>query len=355
MDDSDMANFIASLANTFTSSIQTRAGLGVSTGTGASVSTGTGVDAEPTHECPGLNRVASQSYRWLVPPGFDSYDRTYCKECCDKLGISGTYSSNLNCNCDSFIIQNEADNGVFNFSFWQLDKKKWFKTEKIPIESGNSKCEFNVKMPSGPFRLFVSGYNLSKTQYYKVSVNVNDTLLTEDDSFIKDSVLFEPSFWFVADDSTDTYGNKYVIKKSDVLSLSINIYNLGDKNFDNISDKYLGTYSINHDNRANVGIGEKLREDYDEEPDYTRMYEEFTLFTKKPSVIKFNMIPTETAQSLDNTISILRNNRIKELQTNLNKNTSKLDKLRSRLAELDNTANGLTLELKQLKQTSLPG
>lgn len=119
----------------------------------------------PIPPCPGLRSVTDEGHTWFVPRGETTASCTYCQECRDRYRLDAMQTDvQGSTNCDSFLVRNKIDNGVFNISFWSKDLRTL-----LPA------TENAVQLASGQeFAVLVHG-NLKDKQHFRYRIRVADT------------------------------------------------------------------------------------------------------------------------------------------------------------------------------------
>lgn len=298
--------------------------------------------------CPGLKRVTGSEYKWTVPYGSSPAEATFCERCTESLNIIGTvYKSNGGCNCDSFLKENDADNGIFNISFWDLNQMKFFKTSAV-----ESACNtYYVPIPSGKcFNILINSLN-KKNQTFRYEI-----MATNGGS--------EKSYVFLSETSTHIIGSSYVsrgakkigftyidsnnpgwdlldsdnrilvhnvVKPGDTLTIKMHIYNVVAHDFMKDSGNNIGNYKLHQNTIITKGNNHpKQQHDYDSTEYSTLSRYDHILFTKKPVEMKFVFI-TDGIDSVETDILLK-----KTLKKMLTRASSKLASIRSNAQIISN-------------------
>jgi hypothetical protein len=293
-------------------------------------------------ECPGLNRVDSRLYRWTVPHGASATDETYCERCTTKLGITGNVhqSADSNCNCDSYLRKNKADNGIINISFWEPDLYKFYDTEAV---EGALIPTFFVKIPSGhKFCILLQSQN-KQSQTFRYDIEHTSAgkdkpslIRTESGPFVHDST-------FVNDEQDKKYTWSYIdsqnpgwklledhdcIKPGDSMTINIHIYNIKKHDFMLDSGRDLGRYTLTTSKTIRPKHNKHLEKEqnyFDHRPSLCLPSRDFERFTKNPMQMRFIFItdpniPDRSDKLLNTAVSDAIKNttsRVKQAVSNL--------------------------------------
>lgn len=320
-------------------------------------------------ECPGLNRVSSSRYKWTVPHGKTCSEITYCESCVSELGIAGFVNHNTKeCNCDSFILKNKADNGVFNVSFWNTDLKQFYETSSTMVDG-----VYYVKMPSGSkFQVLIKAKGL-KDQTFRYEVNAMNSgaqdeyvlhpecsVHIHDSSFIgnekRDDIYCyvdsnEPAWDMIGDDNR--ISKFKVVKPCDTMIIRISMYNIKSRDFMADTGTDYGKYVLNNNNvikpkkYGNDNLhAEKVY--YDNKTDLSMPSRTFEPYTKKPLEMKF-IFTTDTEIETDTDTSKLLDSMLVKLvhgtKAKINSRTTELKKLNENIKAIEK----LEQEIQELK------
>lgn len=256
--------------------------------------------------CPGLNRVTG-NYSWVVPYGSSPDKETYCHLCAERLHISGTqYVSDTPVNCDSFLKDSVADNGVFNVSFWDSKLKKLYST-------ANCDDFFTVTIPSGStFSMLITGLFPKANQSYRYELLVNNEVIVPESkvyhrvsSLVKYHSKKTTKVFAYVDSANPAWdllqvehGSHTIIKPGQCMELRIHLYNSKIRNFDGDSQQHYGRYSLNSNHMittSSYNLMDYVADDYAEQPKHMLPMREMVRFTKKPVSMKFVFLTDATA------------------------------------------------------------
>jgi hypothetical protein len=201
-------------------------------------------------KCPGLN--SKSGFKWWIPFGKESKEMTLCQECKPNTG-EYILSDVLNlCNCDGFILNNPATNGIFNVSFWVADTTKLYPV--CPRTEPGSKLDFDLNLPVGDrIVLFIDGENLKQDQFFQYEVCVNDEAYTETitpNYFYKKSVLDKNIFLTIAGSPECLEHIQASIKRKKLLTdgmrltVKIMVYTLQPMAADKTTNEFYGDYTM---------------------------------------------------------------------------------------------------------------
>lgn len=196
-------------------------------------------------KCPGLKSVSG--FKWWIPFGKESKDLTLCNACKPADDGGYTLSDTLSlCNCDGFLLNNKADNGIFNVSFWHNDEAEFYPVEPTMAEETNT---YTLSLPAGArFKLFINGEGLKTDQFFQYDLLVNNVPLKKsaDDQlcYYKKSLLDSQHFMALAaapDPLLPVLREKYLLVDRQQLRIAIRVYQLQPMDI-NTSNQYYGDY-----------------------------------------------------------------------------------------------------------------
>lgn len=259
-------------------------------------------------QCPGLNRVGSQLYRWTVPHGASATEETYCERCTSELGVVGNLYQSIdsNCNCDSFLRKNKADNGIINISFWEPKLYKFYHTEAV---EGATIPTFFVKIPSGhKFCILLQSQN-KQSQTFRYDIEHTSagkdkpTLIrSESGPYVHDSTFVndkQDKKYFLAYVDSQNPGWKLLednecVKPGDSITINIHIYDIKKHDFMLDSGRDFGRYALTSDKTTikpkHNKVLEKEQNYFDNQSLLCLPSREFKRFTKQPMQMRFIFI-----------------------------------------------------------------
>lgn len=328
-------------------------------------------------ECPGLNRVRSQVYRWTVPHETSATDETYCERCTSELGVVGNLyqSADSNCNCDSFLRKNKADNGIINISFWEPRLYRFYHTEAV---EGAAIPTFFVKIPSGhKFCILLQSQN-KQSQTFRYDIEHTSAGKDKPSLIRRESGPFVHDSTFVNDEQDKKYFFAYVdsqnpgwklledhecIKPGDSITINIHIYDIKKHNFMLDSGRDLGRYALTSDKTIRPkrnNLLEKEQNYFDNQASLSLPSREFKRFTKNPMQMRFIFItdpsiPDSSDKLLNTAVSAAIKNttaRVKQATSNLarlnRKHQAHVTLFEQQTAELQQTLDESRMLLEKL-------
>jgi len=308
--------------------------------------------AQPTRiipQCPGLNRVNSRLYGWTVPHGSSAANETYCERCTSELGIAGNLFQSIdsNCNCDSFLRKNKADNGIINISFWEPKLYKFYDTEVV---EGAPIPTFIVKIPSGRnFCILLQSQN-KQSQTYRYETEhiraVQDEpyhVQPESGPFVHDSTFItdkhDVKYFLSYIDSqnpgwTLVENQNHIVKPGDSMTISIHIYNIKKHDFMLDSGRDFGRYTLTNSKTIKPKNNRKLEKeqnDYDKRSSLCLASREFERFTKNPMRMRFIFITDpDVPDRSDKILRTVISNAIKDTNVQVKKAASDVSRYRKK-------------------------
>lgn len=339
-------------------------------------STQTRTRTRTTPECPGLSRVTSPSYKWVVPYGSTSAEVTYCEACSKELKIAGNAGHANDCNCDSFMIKNKADNGVFNVSFWNTNLKKIYETSVSDTDG-----VYYVTIPSGgKFHVLIKTHGL-KNQVFRHEVVATNSgtdneyvIHPECSEYIHDSTFIgndrDDVYYYIDSnkpewnvlDSDDRISKYKIVKPGDSLTININLYDIALRDFMSETNVNHGTYTLENNvikpkTYGNDGLS-KEKVYYDNDVKLSVPSRCFKPYTNKPLKMKFIFITdskpnvgpiVDTSKLFNSMISKLING----TKAKINAKYSEIKKLENNIKLIDRLneeINELKAKLKNLPE-----
>lgn len=329
--------------------------------------------------CPGLNRVSSRNYRWIVPHGSTASQRTYCEHCTRKMSIRGTEQREVNaCNCDSYRLINKADNGIVNISFWDPTLCSVYETFPINESDTDTYC---VKIPSGGRFCIMIQSETKKDQAFRYEVDyinsgdsVSYNLAEESKVFIHESVFIGGSkasnYTYV--DSTnpgwelldgDRVSNYKIVRPGDTMIVKVHFYNLVEHDFMKDCNRNVGTYTLSDNLTVRPESSEiQIQRLYDHAPFMSLPNSDFKLYTKKPLQMKFVFLTdSDQPDSSDTVLHTaltkllnITNGKLKELNgqlIGLNKQEVSIDQQISRIQESITTVKDVNAKILKYIRT----
>jgi len=295
-------------------------------------------------ECPGLNRVKSRAYRWTVPHGSSPAEETYCERCTAELGISGIVHQTTNCNCDSFLRKNKADNGIINISFWEPKLNKFYTTEVIEEASVPT---YFVNIPSGhKFCILLQAQN-TQNRTFRYEIEYIGAGKDEPSFVQSESMPFVHDSTFVSDKGDKIHFFDYVdsqnpcwklleqhkiVNPGDSLVIKIHMYDIIKHDFMTDSGRDLGQYTLTVGKTIqpkNTGNLNKEQNRYDHRPSPSIPSRAFERYTKTPMQMRFIFITDPNVpDSSDKLLKTALSSAIKSTQSQIRQATTTLARVK---------------------------
>jgi hypothetical protein len=285
-------------------------------------------------QCSGLNMISDRHYAWTVPHG-GPVSETYCKHCAEEFNIKGSYRKSAKSTyCHGYLKTRNADNGIFNVSFWATDLKKCYDTETT--EMNNMFC---VRVPSGGnFSMLLNSTN-PKKQYFRYELAIIDSdqqehlIIPESKSYCEKSCMVIhkskslTGAKFVYIDNSDPKWNiittkerlQYcILRPGDVLIVKFHIYDVIPHQFDDDSRRDYGKYKLTT-NQSIVSCSttqlDRHQDMFFNTPSKVLPTLEHVRFTLKPMIMKFYF---ETNTSMPDTSHVTLDKVLKRKINDLN-------------------------------------
>jgi len=279
-------------------------------------------------KCPGL--TSKSGFKWYIPFGKDSKEITLCEECRSTSSEECTISDFLQlCNCDGYLLKNQADNGLFNVSFWYNNNTKYYPVEPVDKDENI----YKVDLPVGTkCNLFIN-CELADNQYFQYEILINGKPVKPDDAniFYKKSVI-DKTQWFPvrADEKclaliSDVLGPQSILNNQTELTLRISVYQHEPMLVDQTTDTYYGDYTML--SYKTLGVNANARKS-----DYLNLIRNdykypvpligqglMKQFTAKVFLFKFHITTSGQTEEADHVFSKLRDEALKVTENKLRK------------------------------------
>ncbi len=305
--------------------------------------------------CPGLN-IRNIGDHWIVPSGSTSSEVTYCTQCSKKYGLVGEpYKNSGRCNCDSYMVVNKIDNGIFNVSLWSEDLHTFYPTTK-------SAGIFNARLKYGTkFAIFIHG-RLKKTQCFRYTIKISDgvteRILHQETTYVFKTIITRKGeknvncvFFNSGMPGLEFLTKHNVVTEKSKLIFLFDIYEYKIKDFGEHTNQCFGSFELNdNDMPVYKKIPGKLPDlaiwDYDGKPQKILPYTDFIKFTKRPMTIEINLVADETpAQTAQAKLHILLKSAMaahhKDLIVLREHHAGVLDKIQKHKEELTELETGM--------------
>ena len=326
-----------------------------------------------TPPCPGLNRVSTRDYHWIVPHGSTPKQRTYCEACARQYGVQGSeYREFLSCNCDSYRLKNKADNGIVNISFWDYTLHNIYETFPINESDTDTSHTYCVKIPSGQRFSIMIQADMRQGQTFRYEVDYTNSgssdvykLSEESKVFVHESVfignedskaaLKPPRYNFVYIDSAnpgwtlldgpDRVSNYKVVRPGDSMVVKVHVYNSVEHNFMSDSNRDIGKYVVEEVLTIKPKTSTVQEQQcYDHAPIASLPNHEYKLYTKKPIQMRFIFL---TDNSQPDASDAVLNTCLTKL---LNMTDGKLKELNVQLVQLNKQESEIRQQITMIQQ-----
>ncbi len=322
------------------------------------------------NKCPGLKRC--NKGKWWVPIGKDTTEVTYCDFCKRKYDIKGVslVKEKLeSCNCDSYLIKDYVEiKEIFKISFWSQDLSEHYSIKDNVVNIPTGTC----------FSIFVDGCVLSKTQVFKVNIELfgsggKETVKFYDycsstNIYHSSRVLFlnlnnlhkkgkKMHYLKRPDDISDETWDLFSKDSFNKLKIEISVYNKRKSNHELDTNKFLGIYNetgkIDLNNKKNNSIPRETHDyNYPNVLTYIHDYN-YERLGKTNLSMTFTLDDTHSSKKniktiFDDHVAILKEKQEKELKRKIKTLNNKVKNITSRITEFDSVHDDYEDELSKL-------